>query len=436
MDHSLSRVDELQRQGKLQDAVNLLREIVHREPDNTEALAKFALFAFQSGHPDKCVSILEKALEAAPDDPKIHYRLGLTHLSIGNHDESIRALERTTQLSRHDASAHLKLGTAYLAANQDDKASKAFQYAILLQPALRHGHDDNSLPETTRHEIRVANDTLQFTYKSMVNETLEQLEREFPRDDLSRIRSSFRFMQGEEEKRYCHPMQKPEFLLFPDMDARPWFEREEFDWVKDVEAATGDIKAELNVLLEDEAEFLPYIGGVSDQASATSYSGTDFSSLANNHAWDSFHFWKAGVIEENCARCPATVAAMNAVPQAQARDYMPEIFFSVLRPNAHIIPHYGQMNIRLTVHLGLIVPDGCGIRVGDETRQWEEGKTLAFDDSFEHEAYNRGKSDRIVLIFETWHPDLRPAEIAGLQSFFEKRGAWMANFDIKPDLPH
>ena len=83
------------------------------------------------------------------------------------------------------------------------------------------------------------------------------------------------------------------------------------------------------------------------------------------------------------------------------------------------------MNFRLTVNLGLIIPDGCGIRVGEETRHWEAGKVLAFDDSFEHEAWNRGDRGRLVLIFEAWHPDIRQAEIDGLQMFFRQRAEWL-----------
>jgi aspartate beta-hydroxylase len=33
-----------------------------------------------------------------------------------------------------------------------------------------------------------------------------------------------------------------------------------------------------------------------------------------------------------------------------------------------------------------------------------------FDDSFEHEAWNKGARERIVLIVDIWHPDLTPRE--------------------------
>ena len=58
----------------------------------------------------------------------------------------------------------------------------------------------------------------------------------------------------------------------------------------------------------------------------------------------------------------------------------------------------------------LIVPDGCGFRVGDATRKWEVGKLFVFDDTIEHEAWNDSDELRVVLIFDLWAPALTPAE--------------------------
>jgi aspartyl/asparaginyl beta-hydroxylase (cupin superfamily) len=65
---------------------------------------------------------------------------------------------------------------------------------------------------------------------------------------------------------------------------------------------------------------------------------------------------------------------------------------------------------RLICHLPLIVPPGCRFRVGGEVREWEEGKLLIFDDTIEHEAWNDGPEDRVVLIFDIWRPELTEQE--------------------------
>lgn len=84
--------------------------------------------------------------------------------------------------------------------------------------------------------------------------------------------------------------------------------------------------------------------------------------------------------------------------------------FSLLRPQTRIPPHTGVANVRLVVHLPLIVPPGCGFRVGNETRIWREGEAWVFDDTIEHEAWNDSDRDRYVLIFDVWNPRLSPAE--------------------------
>ena len=92
--------------------------------------------------------------------------------------------------------------------------------------------------------------------------------------------------------------------------------------------------------------------------------------------------------------------------------------FSLLRPGARITPHTGVHNARLICHLPLIVPPGCGFRVGNEIREWEEGKLIIFDDTIEHEAWNEGTADRVVLIFDVWRPELSDQERREVAALF------------------
>jgi aspartyl/asparaginyl beta-hydroxylase (cupin superfamily) len=80
--------------------------------------------------------------------------------------------------------------------------------------------------------------------------------------------------------------------------------------------------------------------------------------------------------------------------------------FSLLKAGAHIRPHHGLFNYRLICHLPLIVPDGCSLRVGNHERRWRKGEMLIFDDSMEHEAWNRSDETRVILLFEIWRPEI------------------------------
>ena len=93
--------------------------------------------------------------------------------------------------------------------------------------------------------------------------------------------------------------------------------------------------------------------------------------------------------------------------------------YSLLKPGTHIQPHHGMLNTRLICHVPLIAPDGCALRVGSETRTWRQGEALIFDDSFEHEAWNRGGETRVVLLFEIWRPEISADERAALTEMFE-----------------
>lgn len=88
---------------------------------------------------------------------------------------------------------------------------------------------------------------------------------------------------------------------------------------------------------------------------------------------------------------------------------MPYVKLYRQTPGTHLRAHYGMTNSKLTAHLGLIVPEGSSITVRGETRSWEEGKVLVFDDSFEHEAVTTHPTQaRYVLNVGFWHPELHP----------------------------
>jgi ornithine lipid ester-linked acyl 2-hydroxylase len=93
------------------------------------------------------------------------------------------------------------------------------------------------------------------------------------------------------------------------------------------------------------------------------------------------------------ARCPATARALAAVPA------LVDAAFSLFRPGTHLYPHHGERAGVLRCHLGLVVPAGdVAIAAGGDLRRWQPGRCLVLDDTFEHTAWNRGRSDRIVLL--------------------------------------
>src|SRR5581483_3620799 len=175
--------------------------------------------------------------------------------------------------------------------------------------------------------------------------------------------------------------------VYPDLDSRPSFDPHESPLARYLEASQAEIR-ELIMALEP--------GSVHRESEPIERSGD----------WDVAFFYERGRRrEELCQACPVTAHGIETHPAMRTLTGL--IYASRMRGGTHIEPHRGPTNLRVRCHLGIQVPDGdCAIRVGGETRSWEEGRCLVFDDYFEHEAWNHADEDRIVLIVDLWHPGL------------------------------
>jgi aspartate beta-hydroxylase len=221
------------------------------------------------------------------------------------------------------------------------------------------------------------------------NQSLDRIDR--ARDILLRKRRVYR--------------PTPSFMYVPQLPAIEFYERGDFPWLDQLEASAADIRAELIQVLADGPTVLePYV-------SVDGVPQDRWRELNKSRRWGVFYLWRAGVpVAENLARCPKTAAALEAWPRCDLKDTGPTAVFSILDAKTRIPPHVGVNNARLIVHLPLIVPRGCGFRVGAETRSWEPAKAFVFDDTIEHEAWNDSDQPRAVLILDTWNPFLTEAE--------------------------
>lgn len=210
-------------------------------------------------------------------------------------------------------------------------------------------------------------------------------------------------------------LQRPTSFYYPGLPQRRYFDASEFPWAGEVEAATAAIREELLAEAGRESgRFSPYM--VSDPSRPrSSYHG-----LIDNPEWSTLELWEKGeAVPGVTDRFPVTMSTVEATDLPRITVRAPNILFSKLSAGARIPPHHGVINTRLVCHLPLVVPTGCGFRVGGETRQWEVGKLLIFDDSIEHEAWNDGSSDRIILIFDAWRPELEEEERAAVVAIFK-----------------
>jgi len=187
------------------------------------------------------------------------------------------------------------------------------------------------------------------------------------------------------------------YLFYRDAE-RTFFQPEEFPWEASVEAKWKTIRRELDKLMRHRARSRTFrITPPSRDA------------LPNDDRWRTFYFYQFGYVEkENCARCPETVRILKEIPG------MNTAIFSILAPGKYIPPHRGAYKGVLRYHLGFLVPKpehSCRIRVGNDIRHWQKGKSLIFDDSHVHEVWNDSNSYRVVLFVNFTRPTVFPLSL-------------------------
>lgn len=210
----------------------------------------------------------------------------------------------------------------------------------------------------------------------------------------------------------------PSLFFYPGLTSRPWWRRDDIPGLAALEAATPAITQEYLALRDSETGELP----PSDYELESSDHGDGLHRGGSEWHWASL-IDRGRRRPDMWERCPRTAAALEAMP-GLCEGAMPFAFafFSTLRGDCRIAAHTAPANLRVRVHLPLLVPEphSCGMRVGEESRTWTPGEALVFDDAYEHEVWNDGKQERVVLLLDLWHPDLQHGEISAIQSMFSK----------------
>ncbi|MGI5152091.1 aspartyl/asparaginyl beta-hydroxylase domain-containing protein [Plantactinospora sp. CA-294935] len=214
-----------------------------------------------------------------------------------------------------------------------------------------------------------------------------------------------------------HPLQRPVHYI-SSLPPRPVYDPADFWFCAYLEENYPQIRAELDAVTDPAASgFLPVE-----------------ESMLGAGRWEEITFYEAGHrFDDACARFPVTSSIVEGIPEAAAAG-IGVVTLSWLYPGTRIVPHCGGSNARLRVHLGLQVPDGARLRVGDQVLGWQEGRCLVFDDSFEHEVWHDGDRPRVVLLMDVCHPELDPADrdvmLAGRISFEERATRFLAEHGL------
>jgi aspartyl/asparaginyl beta-hydroxylase (cupin superfamily)/predicted TPR repeat methyltransferase len=384
--------------GRADDAWRQWESVLKLDPNHPRALFRLGERALRAGDLESARAMLKQAAAAAPNEPGIFLNLALVERARGDMNAELAALDRALVIDEALLPGYLMKGALFERAGKIRQAAKVYKSALALAPEQGLPNDIAQALVHGREVVEAQSDALE----RFLTDKLAPLRLRHSWVPLERFDEALGIAVGK-RKVFVH---RPAHFLFPQLPAIGFYDEAQFPWLEALEAHAPAIRDELAGLIEEQShEFAPYV------IKPENVPVQQWGELNRSTKWSAYFLWKDGTRQdEHCTRCPVTTRAVESMPMADMKGYAPTAFFSSLEPGTHIPPHTGSTNVRLIVHLPLIVPPNCRFRVANEWREWQFGKAWVFDDSIEHEAINGSDQQRVVLIFDTWNPHLTAAE--------------------------
>jgi ornithine lipid ester-linked acyl 2-hydroxylase len=364
-------------------------------PMADESIEQAADRAAASGDFTTARAMLERAVEAGAATHALWMKLSAMRKASGDMRAALDAVHRALAIEPLDFSA-LLYRAVLLEGLGDPQSGEAFGQALAMAPP------DDQMPAPMKPAVTHARSCWQ-SYQAAREAQLARVIP--PQVEHSERQRAERFISNISQRtRHFH--QEPTTFHYPGLPEIEFHDRAAFPELDQLEAAAADIRTEFDALIAAEAaEMVPYIQ-YPDRVPLRQWK-----ELNKNPKWTAIHLLQNGErIETNARHCPRTLGALAKLPQPHVPGASPNAMFSLLAPRTRIPPHTGVANTRLVCHLPLIVPPGCGFRVGATTREWRVGEAFVFDDTIEHEAWNDSDELRVVFICDLWAPALNAAE--------------------------
>ncbi len=416
------QAEALLRAGRVDEAEQVFNRLLEHEPTHLQALGFLSMAALRNGQQPRALELATRAVEAAPAEPLTQFQLGQVRSALGSLSEARAAFSAAVALQPDFYVARLHL--AAVLRQQRDPAA-VVHAARALQDAQRAGRwlDAGSTPASLRPLVEAAVRHVREQRGAAFQQLFEPLAREFGATELGRVRRCVSIYLQETAPVFADPRQRPSFLFFPDLPTSAYFDTRTLDWIPRLEAASLEVRRELDALLPVTAQAERVFG---DDATE----GANLRGTRGAPSWNGFYFYRHGVRrDDNSRTCPRTASELERLPLCRVREHGPEVLFSVFTPGTHLLPHRGVTNTRVVGHLPLIVPADCALNVGGELHVWQEGRVVVFDDTYEHEAWNRSNTVRVVMIFDLWNPHLTVVECEAVKRLVEAIGDFRHSID-------
>jgi aspartate beta-hydroxylase len=406
----------LEDRGEILQAEMICLELARRGPAHAELSNMQARLALRRGDLPRARQILVEAVHLYPDALDLHVALANVLLAQDEAKPAAQLLQAA--LARDPSLHHASLLLGFALDRNGDGMSALLSWYGAVRGARREGlwFGEESTPPSLLQAVRHAIEQLRTRRRELLFASFEDVRKEFGSASVARVDRALSGHLREWDATPSNPRQRPRFFFFPDLPHQPYHDPFLQPWAQRLKSAFPLVREEALKVWREDGQFDDYIK-VPPQGRIDDYLG----GAGKARAWEAFFFYRRGKrFDDHHARCPATSALLESIDLCRIADQAPEICFSVLEPGTTILPHHGVTNVRLVMHLPLVVPDQCALNLLDAgEHHWREGEPVLFDDTFEHEAWNRSDSVRIVLLMDCWNPYLTPVERRAVAQLIE-----------------
>jgi len=412
---TLLKAAEAEHTGQLVSAELLYLQVLRECPSHAGSMERLARLAMQRGDPGRAIEFLRAVLAADPARVPAAIDLAVALVNTDRSEAAASVLEATLAAVPGAATAWLLLGQIRESLDDDFGALKAWYQAVTRAQRAGEWLDAATTPPSLVDVVAHAIERVHVGRRALLFGAFEGLRQEYGASELKRVDRALTGYLREWNAAPRDPRQRPKFFYFPGLPDDPYHDPFLQPWAERLQAAFPEVRAEaLRVIDEDRR--LPAFIEVPEGVRPGHLAGA-----ASEPSWEALFFYRRGRrFDANHERCPRTSAILESIELCRIAEQAPEILFSVLRPGTHILPHHGVSNVRLVMHLPLIVPRDCALNlVGVGEHHWQEGRLVMFDDTFSHEAWNRSDQTRVVLLMDCWNPHLSAVEKKAVASLVE-----------------
>ena len=402
--------------GHLLEAESVYHSILEQSPGHVRASSALAQLALLQGNAPRAIQALHDLVQVHPNDADLALDYAAVLADAGQLADSIAFVESLVTAHVSHYPAWLFLGHAKDAAGDRIGALRAWYKAVIGAQRLGHWKDPETTPTGILEPVVEAIEQVRVGRRELLFDAYDDLRKQYGAAELRRVDRALTGYLREWNSAPTDTRQRPKFFYFPDLPNTAYHDPALQPWAERLRASYEIIRDEAMRVWQEDQSFEGFLE-LSDKGRLKDYVGGD----GVAPSWEAFFFYRHGErFDENHVRCPRTSELLESIDLCRIADQAPEICFSVLKPGTHILPHYGVSNVRLVMHLPLLVPSDCALNlIGVGEHQWQEGRLVMFDDTFQHEAWNRSESTRIVLLMDCWNPHLTRVERVAVKQLIE-----------------